>query len=142
MRPSFRADPEILGSAAGDLSKVWGHHPETDLLARVPVQGIGVVRQRLPAQGRVGRIERLGGIQGIEGIERIGRLEGLEQIEQIISQYESDLPLPRDEIRKYLTDNITFHVDGTLEQGMRLYFELAQKHGLIADNKPLRFIGS
>jgi chorismate dehydratase len=70
------------------------------------------------------------------------RDEGLEQIEQIISQYENDLLLRRDEIRKYLTENITFHVDESLEQGSQLYFELAKKHGLIADNKPLKFIGS
>lgn len=82
-------------------------------------------------------------VEAISGLDFAGaRDEGLEQIEKIISQYENDLPLPRDEIRKYLTDNITFHVDESLETGMRLYFELAQKHGLIADNKPLQFIAS
>jgi chorismate dehydratase len=86
---------------------------------------------------------------GAAAVEAIGELdfagardEGLAQIERIIAQYENDLPLPRDEIRKYLTDNITFHVDESLETGMRLYFELAQKHGLIEDNKPLQFIAS
>lgn len=69
------------------------------------------------------------------------RDEGLEQVEKIISAYEKEVALPRAEIRKYLTENITFHVDETLENGMRLYFELAQKYGLIETNKPLRFIG-
>ncbi len=68
------------------------------------------------------------------------RDEGLEQLEQIISECETDLPLPRAEIRKYLTESITFHVDDTLEKGMRLYFELARKHGLVESNKPLQFI--
>lgn len=82
-------------------------------------------------------------VEAISGLDFAGaRDEGLEQIEKIISQYENDLPLPRDEIRKYLTDNITFHVDESLETGMRLYFDLAQKHGLIEDNKPLQFIAS
>ena len=86
---------------------------------------------------------RAGAVEAISGLNFAGaRDEGLEQIEQIISQYENDLPLPRDEIKKYLTDNITFHVDETLEQGMRLYFELALKHGLIEENKPLQFVAS
>ena len=70
------------------------------------------------------------------------RDEGLEQVEGIISQYEMVVPLPRAEIRKYLTENIAFHLDESLEKGMRLYFELAHKHGLIDCNKPLRFITS
>lgn len=68
------------------------------------------------------------------------RDEGLEKLEKIISACEGNMPLPRAEIRKYLTENITFHVDDMLESGMRLYFELARKHGLIEIDKPLEFI--
>ena len=68
------------------------------------------------------------------------RDEGLREVEQIISQYESELPLPRAEIRNYLTENITFRLDESLERGLRLYFELAHKHGLIENNKPLDFV--
>jgi chorismate dehydratase len=86
---------------------------------------------------------RLGSVEAVSKLDFAGaRDEGLEQIEKIISQYENDLPLPHGEIRKYLTDNITFHVDESLQKGMALYFELAKKHDLIADNKPLHFIGS
>jgi chorismate dehydratase len=70
------------------------------------------------------------------------RDEGLEHVEEIISQYETEVSLPRPEIRTYLTENIAFSVDESLEQGMRLYFELARKHRLIDDNKPLEFMGS
>jgi chorismate dehydratase len=70
------------------------------------------------------------------------RDEGLEHLEEIISQYETEVLLPRAEIRKYLTENITFNVDESLEQGMRLYFELAHKHGLIEHNQPLKFLKS
>jgi chorismate dehydratase len=68
------------------------------------------------------------------------RDEGLREVEQIISQYENELALPRAEIRKYLTQNITFRLDESLERGLRLYFELAHKHGLIENNKPLDFV--
>ena len=55
------------------------------------------------------------------------RDEGLAHVEEIISQYENEVPLPREEIRKYLTENITFQVDESLARGMSLYFELARK---------------
>ena len=84
---------------------------------------------------------RASAVAAVSAVDFAGaRAEGLEEVEQIISQYETDLPLPRDEIRKYLTENITFELDESLEQGMRLYFELARKHGLIDTNKPLTFI--
>ena len=83
---------------------------------------------------------RAGGVEAVSEVDFAGaRDEGLAQVGQIISQYETELSLPRDEIREYLTENITFHLDESLEQGMRLYFELAHKHGLIDNNKPLAF---
>ncbi len=82
-------------------------------------------------------------VEAIRAVNFAGaRDEGLEQIEKIVSQCENDVPLSREEIRKYLFDNIAFHVDESLEQGMRLYFELAEKHGLIKNNRPLDFITS
>jgi chorismate dehydratase len=84
---------------------------------------------------------RAGALEAISGVDFAGaRDEGLEQIEKIVSQCENDEPLPGEEIRKYLTDNITFHVDDSLDKGMRLYFELAAKHGLIENNKPLQLV--
>lgn len=84
---------------------------------------------------------RAGAVAAISKLDFAGaRDEGLEQIERIVDQYEDEVPLPREEIRKYLTDNITFQIDESLEKGMRLYFELALKHGLIENNKPLKFL--
>lgn len=84
---------------------------------------------------------RAGAVAAISKLDFAGaRDEGLEQIEIIVDQYENEVPLPREEIRKYLTDNITFQIDESLEKGMRLYFELALKHGLIENNKPLKFL--
>ena len=68
------------------------------------------------------------------------RDEGLENIEVIIDQYEKNIALPRAELRRYLTENISFTVDKKLEQGMSLYFELASKHRLIPNNRPLEFV--
>jgi chorismate dehydratase len=68
------------------------------------------------------------------------RDEGVAHIEDIVSEYRDKIPMPVAELHKYLTENIVFRVDNSMEQGLRLYFELAAKHGLIETVKPLRFI--
>jgi chorismate dehydratase len=68
------------------------------------------------------------------------RDEGIAHIEEIVRSYEDKIPLPVSELRNYLTENIVFNVDESMEKGLRLYFELAFKHGLIERVKPLRFI--
>jgi chorismate dehydratase len=68
------------------------------------------------------------------------RDEGLEQIEEILSHYEREIPLAREELKQYLTDDITFHIDQPMTQGMKLYFDLAYKHRLIEQVRPLNFI--
>jgi chorismate dehydratase len=68
------------------------------------------------------------------------RDEGLERIEDILSHYEGQIPLPRAELREYLTDDITFHIDEPMQQGMTLYFDLAYKHQLIPELKGLHLI--
>jgi chorismate dehydratase len=86
---------------------------------------------------------RADAVEAIRKVDFAGaRDEGLEQIERIITQYESQVPLSPEEIREYLTTNVTFQVDESLEKGMRLYFELARKHRLIENNKELQFITS
>ena len=86
---------------------------------------------------------RAGAEAGIRNVNFAGaRDEGLNNLESIIDQYEHDIALPREELRKYLTENISFQVNDDLEKGMQLYFELAMKHGLIDNNKPLQFFNS
>ena len=86
---------------------------------------------------------RAGAVEAIRGVDfASARDEGLEQIERIVSQCENDVPLSREEIREYLTANISFQLDESLEKGMWLYFDLAHKHGLVEHNKPLQFIRS
>ncbi len=49
--------------------------------------------------------------------------------------YVEQIGLSENEIRNYLTENIVFEVDEEMEKGLRLYFELAKKHQLIARGK-------
>ena len=119
-----------------------------DPAMKIPAQGLHVfdlasLWRRFTATGFVFAMwmARAGAVESIRQVDFAGaRDEGLEQIQRIISQYEGDVPLSREEIREYLTTNITFEIDESLEKGMRLYFELAKKHGLIEDNKVLEFI--
>lgn len=68
------------------------------------------------------------------------RDEGVDHIEDIVASYKDKIPLPVQELRKYLTENIVFRVDDAMRKGLQLYYELAAKHGLIETVKPLRFI--
>jgi chorismate dehydratase len=68
------------------------------------------------------------------------RDDGVAHIEEIVRSYQDKIPMRVDELRNYLTENIVFKVDESMEKGLRLYFELASKHGLIERVKPLRFI--
>lgn len=68
------------------------------------------------------------------------RDNGVAHIEEIVQSYQDRIPMPVEQLRNYLTENIVFNVDEQMEKGLRLYFELAAKHGLIDLVKPLRFI--
>jgi len=68
------------------------------------------------------------------------RDEGVAHVEEIVAEYETKIPMPVSELRKYLTENILFRVDDSMKRGLQLYFELAFKHHLIETVKPLRFV--
>lgn len=68
------------------------------------------------------------------------RDEGVDHIEDILTEYKDKIPMPLTELRKYLTENIVFRVDDSMQRGLRLYFELAAKHELTDSVKPLRFV--
>jgi len=68
------------------------------------------------------------------------RDEGVAHLEDIVVSYERKIPMPVEELRNYLTENIVFNVDESMEKGLRLYFELAFKHRLIESVKPLTYI--
>lgn len=68
------------------------------------------------------------------------RDEGLAHIDEIIANYETDIHLGADEMRKYLSENISYSIDEPMRRGTELYFELAAKNDLIEVNKTLSFI--
>jgi chorismate dehydratase len=68
------------------------------------------------------------------------RDEGLTHLDEIIANYENEIPLTREQFRNYLTENISFEIDESMQKGLNLYFKLAHKHGFIARNKELAYI--
>ena len=67
------------------------------------------------------------------------RDEGLAHADEIMSNYLPHVSLGREAMRAYLTRSISYSVDESMREGMKLYFELAHKHQLTRENKPLRF---
>ena len=68
------------------------------------------------------------------------RDEGVSHFEEIISNYQSEIGIGRDEMRRYLSENISYEPDETMRGGMELYFKLAAKHGLGGRNAELIYI--
>jgi chorismate dehydratase len=68
------------------------------------------------------------------------RHEGLNHLNDIVAAQIDPLTLSPEEIREYLEGNIIFKIDDEMRRGLSLYFDLARKHKLIPDLKPLAFI--
>ena len=68
------------------------------------------------------------------------RDEGLAHIDEIAANYASETGLGRAELKRYLTENISYSIDDSMRRGMELYFDLAVKNDLIHTNKPLNFL--
>lgn len=68
------------------------------------------------------------------------RDEGLNHLDEIVSNYEAQIPLQREDFKKYLSQNISYSVSENMQKGLELYFRLAHKHQLIETCKPLVFI--
>lgn len=68
------------------------------------------------------------------------RDEGLEHISEIVSNYVAEIGLTADQLRRYLSESISYRIDETMRAGMQLYFELAWKCGLIESAKPIRYL--
>ena len=69
------------------------------------------------------------------------RDEGVARIDEIVDYYLTRIPLSREELRFYLTDNIAFDLDDQMQNGLELYFQLAAKHELIDKPKEPVFFG-
>ncbi len=68
------------------------------------------------------------------------RDEGLTHLNEIISNYETEINLPRADFKKYLAENISYSIDDSMQKGLELYFELAFKNGLIEKNRDLQLL--
>jgi len=70
------------------------------------------------------------------------RDEGLAHLGEIIRNYETEITLPREDFKKYLSENISYSIDDSMQKGLELYFKLAHKNGLCENNAALRFLNS
>jgi chorismate dehydratase len=68
------------------------------------------------------------------------RDEGLAHIDAIAANFAPHIGFSTDEMRRYLTENVVYSIDDSMQRGMELYFELAAKHKLIDAKRPLVFI--
>lgn len=69
------------------------------------------------------------------------RDEGLAHLDEIIANYETDIRLGNDEMRQYLSENISYSIDDSMKGGLELYFHLAAKHKMIDRVRELNFVG-
>lgn len=67
------------------------------------------------------------------------RDEGLAHTDDIINRYAGDIPLSRDQLQAYLHENISYRLDRSMREGLRLYFQLAHKHNLIPRLPAIKF---
>jgi len=67
------------------------------------------------------------------------RDEGLEHLDEIISNYEGEITLSHEDFRTYLAKDISFSIDDSMQQGIELYFKLAERHKLINEFRPMIF---
>src|SRR5438094_6788149 len=70
------------------------------------------------------------------------RDEGMASLDRVIADYPHPIEFSRAEIKRYLTENIVFHVDEEMRKGLVRYFDLAAKHTHIEERRPLEFISS
>jgi len=68
------------------------------------------------------------------------RDEGLRHLDEIAANYIDDIGISADDMKEYLSENISYSADGDMQKGMALYFELAAKNKLTEANRPLKFI--
>lgn len=68
------------------------------------------------------------------------RDEGLQHLGEIISNYQSEISLSQQDFQQYLSQNISYSIDNSMQKGLELYFKLANKNGLIGSLKELKFV--
>lgn len=69
------------------------------------------------------------------------KIEGMSHAGELADMYAESLGLPRDDLFSYLTEAISYDLDQESLQGLRLYYELAAKCGLIEEAREIAFLG-
>jgi len=67
------------------------------------------------------------------------RDEGLAHLDEIAANYEGQMSLSRENLRGYLSENISYSIDESMQAGLELYFQLGRKHGTIPHNRECVF---
>lgn len=67
------------------------------------------------------------------------RDEGLRHLDEIVANYRTEISLSYEDFKRYLSEDISYEIDESMRKGLELYFELASKHRLIENLKPLSF---
>lgn len=101
-----------------DLAEVWKNHT-----------GLGFVFAMWMTRNKYSEIDFA-----------VARDEGLLHFYDIAANYKSEIGLSSEKMLEYLSENISYSMDDSMQRGLELYFELAAKHKLIEENKPLSFI--
>lgn len=104
-----------------DLAEIWKRFT-----------GFGFVFAMWMARGETAQICRRIGFAA-------ARDEGLRHLDEIVANYETDIALPRRDFKEYLSENISYKIDDSMQKGLELYFRLAHKHKLVENLKPLCF---
>jgi len=68
------------------------------------------------------------------------RDEALNDLDRIVTDYRNELTLSKEDMKRYLTENIVFRLDGEMEKGLKLYYDLALKQRLIEVQNSFEFV--
>ena len=69
------------------------------------------------------------------------KLEGTAHARELANIYAERLGLPREDLFSYLTESISYDLDGESLEGLRLYYQLASECGLIEAPRDMVFLG-
>ena len=90
------------------------------------------------ADSRVGLVSDSPVDKRIDFVE--AKLEGTAHARELAGVYSERLGLPQEDLFKYLTENISYDLDGESLNGLRLYYQLANECGLIEEPRDLVFL--
>jgi len=78
---------------------------------------------------------------GVDADLARARDEGLRHLPEIARDAAQEVGLPADECHSYLRDNIRFHLGAREREGLKCFYSLAARHGLVPQGRELVFYG-